>query len=73
MTGTVKLLRKTVSASMDIVYDLRAQGYVQGQDFDFAYRPTVYNDDGFTVATPKVTEFTFYNDILATWFYIKYN
>lgn len=73
MPKTVKLLRKTVADSMDIVHDLRAQGYVQGQDFDFAYHPTVYHKDGFSVVTPKTTEFTFYNDVLATWFYMKYS
>lgn len=55
---------------MDIVRELRQQGMVQGQDFDFAYHQRKW--DEIVGEIPKHTDFVFYNDQLATWFRLKY-
>ena len=55
---------------MDIVRELRQQGMVQGQDFDFAYHQRKW--DEIVGEIPKHTDFVFYNDQLATWFQLKY-
>jgi hypothetical protein len=55
---------------MDIVRELRQQGMVQGQDFDFAYHQRKW--DEIVGEIPKHTDFVFYNDRLATWFQLKY-
>lgn len=59
--------------TIDIVNQLRNQGYTQGKDFDFAYHQARYDNDGWSAVTPKSANFTFYNDLLATWFTLKYN
>lgn len=60
----------TAARMLEIANELRSSGLVQGQDFDFAYRPNqVINL--FEDRTP-FAEFTFYTDSLATWFRLKY-
>lgn len=61
-----------INRIMDVVHDLRAQGLVQGQDFDFAYYPGEVTTDEFHIATQRRTVFTFYTESMATWFAIKY-
>ena len=68
----VNVLHKSPTEVMDLVKDLRLQGLVQGQDFDFAYyqaRWDNYSPDGFI---PKHTIFTFYTEKHATLFALKY-
>ena len=69
---TVKIYEDSPNRVIDIVQALRAQGYVQGKDFDFSYRPAVYNNDGYEQVSPKHTEFKFYTEKLATLFALKY-
>jgi len=57
---------------MEIVRELRAQGLDVGVDFDFNYRPAVYNSDGWEAVSPKQTVFTFYREKWATWFVLRY-
>jgi hypothetical protein len=57
---------------IEIVRELRKQGYHQGSHFDFAYSPARYNNDGWEAVSPKTTVFTFYTDELATYFTLKY-
>lgn len=59
----------TISRILDAVYELRAQGLVQGQDFDFAYYSGEVTADN-TIERRIV--FTFYTESMATWFAIKY-
>ena len=66
----IKLLDKDPGAVIDLVKELSASGLVQGKDFDFAcYRtrwdPMIGDVRGFT-------NFTFYEEKLATWFALKY-
>lgn len=58
---------------IDVVHSLRAQGLVQGQDFDFTYYSSseIFDDESYTV-TKRRTVFTFYTESMATWFAIKY-
>ena len=64
--------KETANEVMDLVRELRNTGWVQGKDFDFKYVPSKYINDGFTEIVPKHTEFTFYNEKLATWFALRW-
>ena len=57
---------------MSIVRELRAQGLVQGQDFDFAYRPAEFDNFSGDAVHNRHTVFTFYQDKYATLFALKY-
>jgi hypothetical protein len=50
--------------------ELKAEGLVQGKDFDFAYHQSKWDD--MIGEIPTYTIFTFYEDSWATWFAIKY-
>lgn len=58
---------------MEIVRELRKMGWVQGKDFDFAYRPPKYESDyTFEEVYPKHTVFTFHTEKYASLFLLKY-
>jgi hypothetical protein len=57
---------------MDVVKELRARGYVQGTDFDFAYHTPKYDYISGHLEYNRHTVFTFYNSKLATWFSLVY-
>ena len=66
----IKLLGKDPTEIIEIVRAMRASGLVQGKDFDFAfYRtrwdPMIGDMEGFT-------NFTFYEEKLATWFALRW-
>ena len=66
----IKLLGKDPTEIIEIVKAMRASGLVQGKDFDFAfYRtrwdPMIGDMEGFT-------NFTFYEEKLATWFALRW-
>lgn len=63
---------KSANDVMDIVRALRAQGLVQGRDFDFAFHQAVYTADSWTPVSPKQTVFTFHTEKYATLFALKY-
>ena len=58
--------------TMNIVKDLREQGYIQGVDFDFAYRPEFYDNFSGEPLQKKHAEFIFYVEKYATLFLLKY-
>lgn len=62
----VTLIDFTISDILETVDSLRAQGYKQGVDFDFAYFPEKTETDNFTYQTvqERKLEFTFYNEHL---------
>lgn len=68
----VNLKKVDVNRIMEIVRELREMGWVQGQDFDFAYRQAQYDNNGWQEVTPKQTMFTFYNEKYASFFLLKY-
>ncbi len=65
----VTLTEFNLTKVLETVVDLRAQGYKQGVDFDFAYTPEKYGDDQFAgkIQERKV-DFTFYNEHLGLLF-----
>lgn len=71
----VELVSIRIDRVLEIVHELRQEGLVQGQDFDFAYSPERLNYNlayiG-EVLDQRHTVFSFYNDSLASWFALKY-
>lgn len=63
---------RIVQEIMDIVRELRTQGLVQGVDFDFAYKPPVWDNFSHDPVQEKHTVFTFYTEKYSTLFAIKY-
>ena len=57
---------------MEIVRELREQGYQQGVDFDFAYHAPAQDSFSYEPSTERYTVFTFYNEKYATLFALKY-
>lgn len=66
----IKLLNKDPNEVMDIVRSMRANGMVQGKDFDFAYYQSRW--DEMIGEIPKNVEFRFYEEKLATWFALRW-
>lgn len=69
---TVIVESKKPNEIMDIVHELRAQGLVQGRDFDFAYHRAVFSTDGWECVKPEHTVFSFHTEKYATLFALKY-
>lgn len=57
---------------MPIVRALRADGLVQGRDFDFAYQHARYDSDSWEAVHNRQTIFTFYKEEYATMFALRY-
>lgn len=72
MTAEAVRLTHKVGKILDIVGDMKSQGYRLGIDFDFSYHPYVF-DEFSGEETLAFTEFLFYNNSLASWFVIKYS
>jgi hypothetical protein len=71
MTEAVRLPH-SVNKILEIIDEMKDQGYRLGIDFDFSYHP--YAFDNFSgEETLAYTEFLFYNNSLASWFVIKYS
>jgi hypothetical protein len=68
----VKLMSLSPNDVMELVRELRAQGLVQGKDFDFAYNQTKWDNFSYEAVVPQHTVFTFYVDKHATMFILKY-
>jgi len=62
-----------VPIMLDIVHELKDQGWVQGKDFDFTYHPRHRTDtlESYIVHMPNAV-FTFYTEKYATYFVLKY-
>lgn len=72
MSGTIKLYMRA-DRTLELVRALRAEGYVQGVDFDFSHeipRWDYFSDE--PIEKPH-TRFTFYNDHVAFIFQLKYS
>jgi hypothetical protein len=70
VTTMVTITNKTAIDALDLVHKLKAKGYVQGVDFDFAFYQSKWDD--MIGEIPKQTQFTFYKEELATWFSLLY-
>ncbi len=55
---------------VEIVQELRAMGWMQGTDFDFAFHQSRW--DEMIGDVPRYTVFTFYNDSNASYFMLKW-
>jgi hypothetical protein len=70
MTVNVTVRDRDANEILYIVLRLRADGLVQGKDFDFAYHQSHW--DGMTGDVPSKTVFTFYEERYASLFALKY-
>ena len=68
----VKILDKLPSEFLEIVRELKQQGYVQGVDFDFAYHPPKFDNFSGDAVYNRYVLFTFYKEELATWFSLRH-
>ena len=68
----LKLVKTTPGTTLEMVQDLKLNGYVVGVDFDFAYHQPTYNNDGWEMVEDRYTMFTFYREEISTWFGIKW-
>ena len=58
--------------TMEIGYELRSNGWVQGTDFDYAYYKAEYDNFSYEAVIPKRAVFTFYNDSNASYFMLRW-
>ena len=74
MAETVIINNLSTSEVSYIVHELKSQGLVINQDFDFFFHPAQQPrwDDDTNKFVPKHTRFVFYKDSQATWFALKY-
>jgi len=68
----VKLIDIMPNEAMDIVKELRKQGYAQGIHFDFEYHKPEILVDSYEAVYNRYTIFKFYKEELATWFSLRY-
>lgn len=61
-----------IHRTLEIVNELRKTGWKQGVDFDFAYHKAYYDNFSYEAVTPKKVVFTFYNDINASYFMLRW-
>ena len=66
----VKVVNKSANEILDIVRELKTQGMVQGQDFDFAFYQSRWDD--MIGEIPKEAIFKFHTEKYATLFALKY-
>lgn len=70
---TVKVIDWMPNKVVDVVKELKEQGYVLGVDFDFEYNKPKYNDWSGDAVYNRHTVFTFYKEELATYFMLRYS
>jgi hypothetical protein len=59
-----------VNRTLEIVHELKRQGWAMGVDFDFAYHQNAW--DEMIGEIPKQSIFTFYNDSNASYFMLRW-
>lgn len=67
---SITLTYVSVTETMEIVNELRSLNMLQGQDWDFSYNQSKW--DEMIGEIPRHTVFTFYTEGLASWFKLKY-
>lgn len=65
----IRLFDLKPDEALEIVRELRAKGYKQAIDFDFAHFQAKISIDG---EERRYTNFMFYNEKLATYFVLRY-
>ena len=58
--------------TMEIGFQLRSMGWVQGVDFDYAYYRSEYDNFSHDPVQRRRAVFTFYNDTNASYFALKW-
>lgn len=61
-----------VNRTLEIVHELKRQGWVMGADFDFAHYKAEWNNFSGDAVTPQKTVFTFYNDVNSSYFMLRW-
>ena len=61
-----------VPALLDIVEELREQGWIMGHDFDWAYHPAQTDANEWQETIHPRAVFAFYTEKYATFFVLKY-
>ena len=69
----VIIAKQTAHDIINIVYELRDQGFIQGVDFEFAYHAADYDNWSGDVTYNKHTVFRFTDPATASWFTLKYD
>jgi hypothetical protein len=72
MTREVLVYDLAPTHIIEIVKELREQGYTQGKDYDFAYHASTHDIFGHEAPSRRFTVFTFYVEKYATLFALKY-
>ena len=70
MTAEIIIHHRDANEILVIVGKLKADGWVQGQDFDFYFHQSHW--DGMTGNIPSSTKFIFYTEKYASLFALKY-
>ena len=65
------VLRIDAARTLEIVREIKNQGWVQGVDFNFAYQQSQWDD--MIGEIPKHAIFMFYTEKYATFFALKYS
>jgi len=68
----VVIAKQTANSIIDIVHNLRDQGFIQGVDFEFAYHAADYDNWSGDVTYNRHTVFRFKDPAVASWFTLKY-
>lgn len=61
-----------VNETLQLVWELKDQGLVQGQDFDFAYHQAKWDDFSHEAVINKHTKFTFYDEELGMIYLLRW-
>ena len=66
------ILYITAKRTMEIGYELRSMGWIQGVDFDYAYYQEKYDNFSHDPIVKRHSRFTFYNDSNARYFALRW-
>jgi len=61
-----------VNRTLEIVSELKQKGWKMGIDFDFAYFKPTFDNFSYEAVNRKRSVFTFYNDINASYFMLRW-
>jgi hypothetical protein len=74
MELTICLERLSPGQTLDIVYELEDQySYERHVDFTYAFHPRITNEHPpYNIIRERYTAFTFQDEMVATWFRLRY-
>jgi hypothetical protein len=68
----VVLNHLSASDALGLKQKLDESGLIMGHDYEWAYSPAKYDNDGFSAVTPRQVIFDFRDGSLATFFKLKW-